>query len=184
MPGTALAAASAGPRTARGPSAGDRSTPAASAVRPARRAYRPIMWRAMRGQGSPSLALLALHVARPSRPRSRARSNVGGAGAPRNTLSQPRQLPRVVIGRAADHHAVDRVELRGDLPSVVDAAVEHDGQCREVALQAVHDLVAQRRHLAVLLRAQALQPRIARMHDEDVAARAAATVPTKSRTNS
>jgi tRNA-dihydrouridine synthase A len=60
--------------------------------------------------------------------------------------------PGVVIGLAADHHAVDPGQLFFDLRGLRQAAVDNDGEGRKVALEAVHEVVAQRRHLAVLLR--------------------------------
>ena len=73
---------------------------------------------------------------------------------------------RMVIRLAADHHAVDLREMRVDLLQRLHAAVEQDFQVREVALELVDDLVAQRRDLAVLLRAQSLEDGIARVDDE------------------
>jgi hypothetical protein len=52
----------------------------------------------------------------------------------------------------------------------LEAAVDGDGQVREILLEPCRDLVAQRRDLAVFLRAQALQPGVARMHGEHAAA--------------
>ena len=61
-----------------------------------------------------------------------------------------------MVGRAAEHHAVDvREVVRAPASSVPDAAVEDHLELGEVGLEPVHQLVAQRRDLAVLLRAQA-----------------------------
>ena len=70
------------------------------------------------------------------------------------------------------HHTIDLQQLRGHRVVAVDAAVDGDGQQRKVGLQAVRHLVTQRRDFAVFLRAQALQPGVARVHDEDLAATA------------
>jgi hypothetical protein len=61
-------------------------------------------------------------------------------------------------------------QVRGDLLVRLHPAVEHDGQLRKLALELVDQLVAQRRHLAVLLGAQALEPGVAGVDDEDLAA--------------
>ena len=78
--------------------------------------------------------------------------------------------PGVVVGLAAEHHAIHLLQVRGDLLVAGHAAIEHDGQLRKLLLEAVDHLVAQRRDLAVLLRAQALEPGVARVHDEHAAA--------------
>ena len=163
------------------PSAGGPTTPGASAAHPAWPCHRPSMWRAAWLQGTP---LAPGAPCRPPSARSTSARSRGRAGIAEETCVPLRHAPGVVVGLAADHHAVDMLQMLGDLLIAGDAAVEHDGQRREVGLQPVHHLVAQRRHLAVFLRAQALQPGVARVHDEDAAAAASATVPTKSRTKS
>ena len=52
-----------------------------------------------------------------------------------------------------------------------DATIDDEGQRREVGLQAVRQLVTQRRHFAVFFGAQTFQPGVACMHGENVAAR-------------
>ncbi len=49
-----------------------------------------------------------------------------------------------------------------------DAAIDRDVQMRPLALQPAHQIVIQRRHVAVLLGRQPLQPGLARMDDEDL----------------
>ncbi len=61
-------------------------------------------------------------------------------------------------------------KLAGDLLVRRQAAVDDQRQRGEVLLQARDDLIAQRRQLAVFLRAHALQPGIAGVDDEDLAA--------------
>ncbi len=78
--------------------------------------------------------------------------------------------PGVVIGLAPEHDAVDVGQLLVDLRERGHTPVEHEGECREVALEPVHELVAQRRDFAVLLGREPLEPRVARMHDEHLAA--------------
>ena len=79
--------------------------------------------------------------------------------------------PGVVVGGAAQHHAVHVRQVRGDLFVAAHAAVQADGQLRKVALELPDPLVAQRRHFAVFLGAEALQSGIAGVHDEYAAAR-------------
>ena len=62
---------------------------------------------------------------------------------------------RVLIGRAADHHAVHMFEMAARLVQTGDAAIDDHFQRRPVALETVDALVVQRRDLAVLLRRQA-----------------------------
>src|SRR5664279_3603923 len=79
------------------------------------------------------------------------------------------EQPRVVIRGAAEHHAVDVVEFARDRRVRRDAAVDDDGQLGKVAFEAMHEVVFQRRYLAVLLRRQPLEDGVARMHHEDAA---------------
>ena len=81
-----------------------------------------------------------------------------------------RQQPGVVVRLTADHHAIDVLQLLVQLVHQLQAAIDTDMQGRVRLLEAVHAAVVQRRHIAVLLRRQALQPRLARMHAEGVAA--------------
>ena len=74
-----------------------------------------------------------------------------------------------MVGLAPNHHAVQQSQLRLQLGMRGDTAVQHHRQCREVALERMHQFVAQRRNLAVLLGRQALEPGIAGVHDEDLA---------------
>ena len=100
--------------------------------------------------------------------------DVGARARPRFVAEQARTCLRqeigIVIGDAAQHHAIDVRKLALDGVPVFDPAVQHDGQRREIALQLAHDFVAQWRHLAILLGRQPLQDRIARMDDEHIAA--------------
>ena len=76
------------------------------------------------------------------------------------------QHRRVLIGGAAQHHAIDMVEMRCGLIQGLDAAIEDDLQRWILALHAIDQIVIQRRHVAVLFRRQALQPGLAGMHGE------------------
>src|SRR3546814_17201901 len=60
------------------------------------------------------------------------------------------------------------LSLHGALP--IDAAFEDALERRKVALQLVYDIVAQRRHLAVLLRREAAEPGLAGVDGEGAAA--------------
>ena len=77
----------------------------------------------------------------------------------------------VVVRRAPEHGAVGVRQVRRGLRLAGDAAVDHDLQARSLALEPVRPVVAERGYLAVLLRAQAFQPGIARVHDEQPATR-------------
>ena len=82
-------------------------------------------------------------------------------------LEQP---PRFLIGGAAHHHAVDMAQLLLRLLEAGDAAIEHDLEIGVRALEAVHNAVIERRHIAVFARRQATEPRLSRMHDQRVGA--------------
>jgi len=75
-----------------------------------------------------------------------------------------------VIGGATDHDAVDGAEVLLDVVGAANAPVGDEGERRKVRLQRGHDVMAQRRQLAILLRADAVQPGVARVDDEHVAA--------------
>ena len=82
------------------------------------------------------------------------------------------QQPRAVIGLAADHHAVaasrsacqHRRARRACPPLTI------TGMPASTARSALHHVVSQRRHGAVLVRRQPAQHRLARMHDQRVRA--------------
>jgi nucleoside-diphosphate-sugar epimerase len=98
--------------------------------------------------------------------------HLGARARSRFVAEQPRTRLRqeigIVIGDAAEHHAVDVRKLALDRVPVSETAVQHDGQRREIALQLAHDFVAQWRHLAILLGRQL--DRIVRMDHEHIAA--------------
>ncbi len=82
-----------------------------------------------------------------------------------------RQQHRIVIGGAPEHDAgaMSEFSLRiGDIPQ---SAIGHKGGAAKVLLQAMDNVQAQRRKLAVFLRAQAVQPGVARVHDKHTATR-------------
>ncbi|CCC99889.1 protein of unknown function (plasmid) [Azospirillum baldaniorum] len=71
-----------------------------------------------------------------------------------------------LVGGAPDHHAVQRGEMPFRFVQGADAAVDGDGELRVFLLQPVHEVVAQRRDVPVLLGAEPFQPRLAGVHDE------------------
>ena len=77
----------------------------------------------------------------------------------------------ILVGLAADHHAVDLASLRERLVERADAAVHDHLELRKVGLHAMDHLVAKGRDLAVLLRAEAREPGLARVQDQSAAAR-------------
>ena len=79
------------------------------------------------------------------------------------------QKPGVGIGGAAQHDAIDRSLRQQGIHSIQigNAAIQHDAEVRPGRLQCERQLVAQRRHFTVLFRAEALEPGLARMDDED-----------------
>src|SRR5471032_234052 len=72
----------------------------------------------------------------------------------------------VVIRLAAQHHAVDVLQVQVDLGLGLDAAVDDDFEVRKVALELVGVVVLERRHFAVFLGRQAFQDGVAGVHDE------------------
>ncbi|MNN33453.1 hypothetical protein D3C81_1472140 [compost metagenome] len=74
-----------------------------------------------------------------------------------------------MVGLAAQHHAVEGLKVHLALFEGLDPAIEHELQIREIALELRRHLVAQRRHLAVLLGRQPLENGDACMHGEAAA---------------
>src|SRR5450830_476539 len=77
---------------------------------------------------------------------------------------------RIVVSLAPQHDAVDVLQMRVDLRHRLDAAIDEDFQRGEIALELIRVVILERRDFAVFLRAQALQDRVAGMHDERLAA--------------
>lgn len=84
------------------------------------------------------------------------------------TLSQGRiqamQYVGVVVGSAAEHDAVGLVQMLHRGLHRRNAAIEHHRQRGALLLEAIRPVVTQRRHFAVFLGRQALEPRVAGMH--------------------
>ena len=83
---------------------------------------------------------------------------------------EPMQQVGIVVRGAAEHRAIGMRQVRGRFDFRGDPAVDDHLQVRSLALEPVGPLVTQRRHLAVFLRRQALEPGIARVDDEHAAA--------------
>lgn len=96
-----------------------------------------------------------------------------GALVAKNALVGIVQEPRVFVGFASDHHAVQVLQLLFHLVERLDAAVDADVQFGHLRLEAVHEIVMQRRDFAVLLGRETLEPRLAGVDNEYAAARIA-----------
>ena len=73
-----------------------------------------------------------------------------------------------MIGGPAEHGTVDLVEMADGIRHRRNAAIDADETFRKPGLQPVDPLIVERRDVAVLLRAQALQPGLAGMHPQGV----------------
>ena len=85
----------------------------------------------------------------PARERTRRRAQDAAVGGT--------QHGRIGVGRASDHGAVDHVEVRFRLLQAGDAPVDRHLQRRQLLLEAIDRVVAERRHLPVLGRAEAVE---------------------------
>ena len=144
-------------RTARAASGGRRLAPRAS----------PSRWRVIERSGVPAASSRSTY----GRNRSSTRSSVSGSRPPNSARVELRDEPRILIRGAPEHHAVDvrRARARTCRASVSPPLITIRER-GELALQPMHARIVERRNLAILLRAQAVQPRLARVHDERVAA--------------
>ena len=101
--------------------------------------------------------------------------DVGGVVACRAFVSKNSfvgiaQEPRVLVGFATDHYAIEVLQLLFDLVERLDAAVDADVQVRHLGLEAVDELVMEWRHFAVLFGRESLEPGFACMDDKDFTA--------------
>ena len=62
------------------------------------------------------------------------------------------QSPRLLIGGASQHHAVDVVEMAPRLVEAGDAAIDDNGLFRQSGLQPIDPVIVERRNVAILLR--------------------------------
>src|SRR5438874_3497464 len=81
------------------------------------------------------------------------------------------QQPRIVVRGAAEHDAIDVLQVLRNLRVRGNAAVDDDLALREVALEPINVVILERRDLAVLLGREALQHGVARVHDVRAATR-------------
>src|SRR5262249_30785015 len=94
----------------------------------------------------------------------------------RRSLTEPlridsQQPPRLLIGGAPHHHAVEMAKMLRGLLDAGDAAIEHDGELWMPSLEPVDATIIERRNLAVLGRRKPLKPGLARVHDQRIDAR-------------
>src|SRR5579883_727086 len=76
----------------------------------------------------------------------------------------------VLIGGPANHHTIDILELGAHLRERCKTAIEHDRDIGIELLQAMDELVIERRHIAILLWREAFKPGFARVDDQSAAA--------------
>jgi hypothetical protein len=81
------------------------------------------------------------------------------------------QPPRLLIGRAAQHHAIDMRQVPLRLVEARDAAVDDDGNMRHGGLQPIDPIIIERRDVAVFLRRQAVEPGFPGVHDQRIRSR-------------
>ena len=79
------------------------------------------------------------------------------------------QEPRVLVGFATDHDAIQVLELFFDLVKRLDAAVDAQVQVRHFGLEAVDELVVEWRYFAVFLGRESLEPSLAGVDNENLA---------------
>ena len=73
---------------------------------------------------------------------------------------------RVVVGGAAKHHAVNMRHVLPRLSEGRNTTIDNDFQVGPLVFEAINEAVAQRRHIAVFLRAQTLKMGLAGMNGE------------------
>src|SRR5207237_8809966 len=74
------------------------------------------------------------------------------------------EQPGIVVRGAAEHDAIDVLQVLRNLRARGNAAVDDDLELREVALELINVVILERRDLAVLLGREPLQPGVARVH--------------------
>ena len=83
----------------------------------------------------------------------------------------PDKQPGSVIGGTSEHCAIKPARPDFNVGQRLEPAIQFEVQRRKLRGEAMHDLVSKRRHFAVLLRAQPIEPGVARVHDEALATR-------------
>ena len=94
-----------------------------------------------------------------------------GAASPNRSAIDGQQSPRLLIGRASQHHAIDMSEMLLRFSDTADAAIDDDGHVRHCRLQPIDPVIIERRDVAVFLRRQSVEPGLAGMHDQRIGAR-------------
>ena len=74
-----------------------------------------------------------------------------------------------MISGTPQHDAIKSIEVVAASLDCGDAAIQDNGQVRPHGLQARHKVIIKRRNIAVLLRAQAFKPSLARVNGENLA---------------
>ena len=80
------------------------------------------------------------------------------------------QPPRLLIGGAPQHDAIDMSEMRLRLVEAGDAAIDDDGHIGHRGLQPIDPVVVERRDVAIFLRRQSVEPGLAGVHDQRIRA--------------
>ena len=80
------------------------------------------------------------------------------------------QTPRLLIGGAAQHDAIDMSKVRPRLCKTADATVDDDGHVRHRRLQPIDPVVVERRDVAIFLRRQSVEPGLAGVNDQRIRA--------------
>ncbi len=86
----------------------------------------------------------------------------------RRSADRRQKPPRLLIGRAAHHHAIDVREVRAACSTLAMPPLMRDVQSRMRALEAVDAIVVERRDIAVFPRREPVEPRLAGVHDQRV----------------
>ena len=80
------------------------------------------------------------------------------------------QPPRLLIGRASQHDAIDMRKMRLCFRKARDAAVDDDGHAGHRGLQPIDPVVVERRDVAIFLRRQSIEPGLAGVDNKRVRA--------------
>ncbi len=145
----------------------------ASADNGARRAdlrHSPSMWRVIARRRVPAATSRSAYAA------MRSSSLLGGRAAPGVPVTARRAARRARAGGDRPRGRASRRPTRpapaGHCAAVRRPPLTPTAQLREITLEPLHHLEAQRRHLAILARREPAEHRFARVHDEMPAARA------------
>src|SRR5580704_13732310 len=95
---------------------------------------------------------------------------VQSRAVPQFALDIGDERPRLLIGGAAHHHAVDPTEMRKRRLDPANAAVKNDSQAGMRTFEPIDAIVIEWRDFAVVLWRKSLQPGLAGMDDERIGA--------------